>query len=75
MADARQREHPAPTRSCSSRGAGAGRFVPEDYDRKLVTELWMYPDGSRILELSTRCKPGEAFDVDAKARAYLSVKA
>jgi hypothetical protein len=50
------------------------KHEPEDFDGKLVTELWFYPDGSRILELSTKCKPGEAFDVDARARAYLSEK-
>jgi hypothetical protein len=45
---------------------------PEGYERKLVTELWFYPDGSRILELSTKCKPAEAFDVAARTRAYLA---
>jgi hypothetical protein len=45
---------------------------PEGYDRQLVTELWFYPDGSRILELSTKCEPSETFDVAAGARAYLS---
>jgi hypothetical protein len=46
--------------------------TPEGYDRKLVAELWFYPDGSQILELSTKCEPGEAFDVAARTRAYLS---
>ena len=32
----------------------------------------MYPDGSRILELSTKCEPSEAFDVAAATRAFLS---
>jgi hypothetical protein len=50
------------------------KYEPEDYGRKLVAELWFYPDGSRILELSTKCKPGEAFDVAARTRAYLSEK-
>ncbi len=44
---------------------------PEDFDGKLVTELWFYPDGSRILELSAKCEPDRAFDVAAEARAYL----
>lgn len=39
--------------------------------RKLVTELWLYPDGSRILELSTKCLPHEAFDVAGESRAML----
>ena len=45
---------------------------PEGYERKLVAELWFYPDGSRILELSTKCKPQEAFDVAARTRVYLA---
>jgi hypothetical protein len=41
-------------------------------DRQLVAELWLYPDGSRILELSTKCLPAETFQVAAEARAYLA---
>jgi hypothetical protein len=48
------------------------KHEPEGYGRKLVAELWLYPDGSRILELSTKCKPAEAFDVAARTRVYLS---
>lgn len=48
------------------------KFSPDGYERRLVTEMWLYPDGSRILELSTKCKPGEAFQVAAETRAYLS---
>jgi hypothetical protein len=44
----------------------------EDLGRKLAVELWFYPDGSRILELSTKCDPSEAFQVAAEARAGLS---
>ena len=35
-------------------------------------ELWFYPDGSRILELSTKCAPTEGFQVAAETRAFLS---
>jgi len=45
---------------------------PEGYDGTLVTELWFYPDGSRILELSTKCLPQETFQVAAEARAFLA---
>ncbi len=48
------------------------KFAPRDYGRRLVAELWNYPDGSRILELSTKCKPSEAFDVAAKTKAFLA---
>jgi hypothetical protein len=47
------------------------RFKPEGIDRRLVAELWLYPDGKRILELSTKCAPEEAFQVVAETRAYL----
>src|SRR5690349_99750 len=29
------------------------KFSPEGYDRRLVAEMWLYPDNARILELST----------------------
>ena len=47
------------------------RMYPPDYNRKLVAELWLYPDDSRILELSTKCLPSETFDVVAQTRAFL----
>jgi len=43
-----------------------------EHKRKLVVELWFYPDGSKILELSTKCLPGEAFQAGVEARAYLT---
>jgi hypothetical protein len=48
------------------------QFVPEELGRRVVTELWLYPDGSRILELSTKCLPEEAFHVAAQTRAFLA---
>jgi hypothetical protein len=33
--------------------------------------MWLYPDGARILELSTKCLPSEAFQVAAEMRSYL----
>jgi hypothetical protein len=48
------------------------KFSPRGYDRKLVAELWWYPDYSRVLELSTKCAPREAFQVAAETRAFLS---
>ena len=39
------------------------KFAPEGLRRRLVAELWNYPDGSRILELSTKAAPTEAFEV------------
>jgi hypothetical protein len=48
------------------------KFAPKELKRKLVAELWLYPDDSRILELSTKCVPGEAFQVAAELRGFLS---
>jgi hypothetical protein len=48
------------------------RFTPEELGRRLVAEMWIYPDGSRVLELSTRTATNEAFQVAAEARAYLA---
>jgi hypothetical protein len=48
------------------------RFRPPEIGRKLVAEMWLYPDDSRILELSTKCMPGEAFDTAAELKAFLS---
>lgn len=47
------------------------KFTPADLGRRMVAELWLYPDGSRLLELSTKCAPAEAFTVAAQTRAFL----
>jgi hypothetical protein len=50
------------------------RVAPKELGRRLVGELWLYPDGSRIVELSTKCVPQEAFDVAAQLRAFLAAR-
>ena len=47
-------------------------FDPKAPERLLVAEMWLYPDGSRILELSTKCLPSDAFTVATEVRAYLA---
>jgi hypothetical protein len=47
-------------------------FVPKALRRKLVSEMWLYPDGTRILELSTKCAPAEMFQVAAEVRGHLT---
>ena len=49
-------------------------FVPSELKRRMVAELWLYPNGSRILELSTKCTATDAFQVAAEARAFLTSK-
>jgi hypothetical protein len=48
------------------------KWQPRDHARKMVAEMWLYPDGDRIFELSTKCLPSEAFQAAAEARVYLS---
>jgi len=43
----------------------------KDFDRPIIIEMWLYPDGSRIMEVSTKCLPKEAFQVAADFKAYL----
>ena len=47
------------------------RFVPPELAHKLVAELWLYPDGSRIFELSTKCAPADLIDVYTNVRGFL----
>jgi len=51
------------------------KFTPEELrKRKMVAEMWLYPDGARILELSTKCAPSEMFQVANEVRGYLTEK-
>jgi len=46
----------------------------EGFRYPMVAEVWLYPDGTRILELSTKCPPAEAFQVAVEGRAFLNAK-
>jgi hypothetical protein len=48
------------------------KIKPEGFGRRLVGELWLYPDGSQIIELSTKAQPSEAFQVATEARGLLT---
>jgi hypothetical protein len=48
------------------------KIKPEGFGRRLVGELWLYPDGSQIVELSTKAQPSEAFQVATEARGLLT---
>lgn len=50
------------------------RWERAGFDRGTVVEFCPYADGSRILEISTRCLPHEAFDVAVRTRAFLRRK-
>ena len=48
------------------------KFTPGEFGRRLVAELWFYPDATRLLELSTKCPPADAFQVAAELKAFLA---
>ncbi len=48
------------------------RKIAPNSGRKLVAELWHYPDNQLILELSTKTVPGQAVQVAGESRAFLS---
>jgi hypothetical protein len=48
------------------------KMVPKAFGRKIAVELWNYPDGSQILELSTKCAPKDGFQVAAEVKARLA---
>ena len=44
---------------------------PELRKHSIVAEQWLYPDGSRVLELSTKCAPDKAFEALKHTRTFL----
>ncbi len=50
------------------------KLPKETFSRRIVGEMWLYPDGSRIFELSTKCLPAEGLNVAVEARKFLEGK-
>ena len=50
------------------------KLSAKTFDRRIVAEMWLYPDGARIVELSTKCLPGEGMDVAVQLREFLDAK-
>ena len=48
------------------------RVWVKQLDRRLVLELWLFPDGSRNMEISTKATPSEAFQFAAEFKKYLA---
>ncbi|KQW52553.1 hypothetical protein ASC77_24595 [Nocardioides sp. Root1257] len=48
------------------------KFQPGGLPRPMVAELWFLPDGSRLLELSTKAAPAEAFQAAAETKIFLA---
>jgi hypothetical protein len=47
------------------------KLRPKTLARALTVELWLFPDGSRNLEISTKCAPDEAFAAASELRTWL----
>ena len=47
------------------------KLLADGLDRKLAVEMWLYPDGSRIAELSTKCEPVDSFETTTQSRDML----
>jgi hypothetical protein len=47
------------------------RLWSKPLERRLVVEVWLFPDGTRNMEISTKCEPREAFQVSTELKAYL----
>jgi len=47
------------------------KFEPKVLKRRLVAEMWFYPDGSRLVELSTKTVPATALEAAIETRDYL----
>jgi hypothetical protein len=47
------------------------KVTPEGLGRRLAVELWFYPDGTRILELSTKCAPDQWLTAATETRDFL----
>jgi len=48
------------------------RVWVKQLDRRLVVELWLFPDGSRNLEISAKASPAEAFQFAAELKKFLA---
>jgi len=47
------------------------KHQPKRFNRPIVVEMWLYPDGSRVLEMSTKGEPQEAFQLGAEFREFI----
>jgi hypothetical protein len=47
---------------------------PREYERGITAELWLWPDGKHILEISTKSLPAEAFQAAMEFRNFLEAR-
>ncbi len=51
------------------------KFLPKGSKIPMVAEVWLFPNNTSVLELSTKCNPKQIMDVAGELRSYLSKKA
>jgi hypothetical protein len=51
-----------------------GKLAPQEIAQRIVVEMWLYPDGSRILELSSKSSPDRALQDAVRLRQFLEGK-
>ncbi len=51
------------------------KFLPKGSKIPMVAEVWLFPNNTSVLELSTKCPPKLALTVAAELRAFLTKKA
>jgi len=50
------------------------KFLPKGSKIPMVAEMWLFPDNTSVLELSTKCAPKQTMDIVAQLRSYLTKK-
>lgn len=50
------------------------KLSPPELSSPLVLEVWMYPDGSRVVELSTKATPSDGLRLAVQTRAFLAAR-
>jgi len=50
------------------------KLSPAELSSRLVLEVWIYPDGSRVVELSTKASPTDGLRLAVETRAFLEAR-
>jgi hypothetical protein len=51
------------------------KFLPKGSKIPMVAEVWLFPNNTSVLELSTKCAPKQTMAVASDLRSYLTKKA
>ena len=51
-----------------------GQVTPKGFSQRITAEVWMYPDNSRAMEISTKCLPGQGLALAEELKTFLDKK-